>query len=91
MRWRCQNPAWLGLPLSEIQELIATYLGRTDEPIGPRLAQTLKAVRARTELRIAELQALLQRITNYEADHADELSGRADFRAQDPRFGDREP
>jgi DNA-binding transcriptional MerR regulator len=81
----------LGLTLAEIQELTAIYLGRSDEPIGPRLAQILKAVRARSELRIAELQALLQRITDYEADHADELSGRPDFRAQDPRFGQRGP
>ena len=81
----------LGLTLAEIQELTAIYLGRSDEPIGPRLAQILKAVRARSELRIAELQALLQQITDYEADHADELSGRADFRAQDPRFGQRGP
>src|SRR6516164_5769518 len=66
----------LGLTLSEIRELTATYLMRRDEPIGPRLAQILTAVRSRSELRIAELQALLQRITDYEADHADELSGR---------------
>jgi MerR family transcriptional regulator, copper efflux regulator len=81
----------LGLTLVEIQELTAIYLGRGDEPIGPRLAQILTAVRDRSELRIAELQAILQRITDYEADHADELSGRADFHAQDPRFGHRGP
>ena len=81
----------LGLTLAEIQALTAIYLGRSDEPIGPRLAQILTAVRDRSELRISELQALLQRITDYEADHADELSGRADFRAQDPRFGERRP
>ena len=81
----------LGLTLSEVQELTARYLGRADEPIGPRLGQTLKAVRSRSERRIAELQALLQRITDYEAEHAGELSGRADFRVQDPRFGERGP
>ena len=48
-------------------------------------------MRARSERRIAELQALLQRITGYEAEHAGELSGRADFRAQDPRIGKRGP
>src|SRR5436309_15978098 len=42
------------------------------EPIGPRLAQTLQVVRARTEVRIAELQALLSRIGEYEAEHADD-------------------
>ena len=81
----------LGLTLSEIVELTACYLGRTDKPIGPRLAQALQAVRLRSEARIAELQALLQRIAEYEAEHEDELSGRTDFRAHDPRFGKRGP
>jgi len=81
----------LGLTLSEIRELTAIYLERIDEPIGPRLAQTLQAVRARTQARIAGLQALLSRIGEYEAEHADELSGRADVRAHDPRFGQRGP
>lgn len=81
----------LGLTLSEIRELTAIYLGRTDEPIGTRLAQTLQAVRARAKVRIAELQALLSRIAEYEADHEDELSGRADFRAHDPRFSQHGP
>jgi DNA-binding transcriptional MerR regulator len=79
----------LGLTLSEIVELITCYLERTDEPIGPRLAQALQAVRVRSEARIAELQALLRRIAEYQAEHEDELSGRADFRAHDPRFGNR--
>jgi MerR family copper efflux transcriptional regulator len=76
----------LGLTLAEIRALTSIYLGRTDEPIGPRLAQTLQAVRARTEDRIADLQALLSRIAEYETAHADELSGSTDFRAHDPRF-----
>jgi MerR family transcriptional regulator, copper efflux regulator len=76
----------LGLTLSEIRELTARYLGRTDEPIGPRLAQALQAVRMRSQARIAELEALLERIADYEASHQDELSGRADYRASDPRF-----
>jgi MerR family transcriptional regulator, copper efflux regulator len=50
----------LGLTLSEIRELTAIYLQRTDEPIGPRLAQILRAVRARTQARIGELQTLLR-------------------------------
>jgi len=79
----------LGLTLSEIVELITCYLERTDEPIGPRLAQALHAVRVRSEARIAELQALLRRIAKYQAEHEDELSGRADVRAHDPRFGNR--
>jgi MerR family transcriptional regulator, copper efflux regulator len=76
----------LGLTLAEIQELAARYLGPADEPIGPRLAQVLRATRARAERRIDELRALVQRIMDYEADHADELAGRADFRVRDPRF-----
>src|SRR5215831_18313912 len=69
----------LGLTLSEIQQLATTYLGGTDEPIGPRLARTLDAVRVRTQGRIGELEALLARISEYETDHRDELSGRTDF------------
>jgi MerR family transcriptional regulator, copper efflux regulator len=79
----------LGLTLSEIRELTAVYLARTDEPIGPRLAQILQGVRVRTQARIGELQALLSRIDEYEAGHAEGLSGRVDFRVHDPRFGQR--
>jgi DNA-binding transcriptional MerR regulator len=81
----------LGLTLSEIRELATTYLGGTDEPVGPRLARVLQAVRVRTQARIVELQALLSRIAGYEADHRDELSGRADFHTYDPRFGGSQP
>jgi DNA-binding transcriptional MerR regulator len=76
----------LGLTLAEIRALTSIYLDLTDEPIGPRLAQTLQTVRARTEGRIAELNALLCRIAEYETAHADELSGRSDFRVHDPRL-----
>jgi MerR family transcriptional regulator, copper efflux regulator len=81
----------LGLTLSEIRELATTYLGGADEPIGPGLARALRAVRVRTRARIGELEALLARIAAYETDHADEMSGRADFRTHDPRFGERRP
>ncbi len=81
----------LGLTLAEIQQLATTYLGSTGEPVGPRLARTLDAVRVRTRTRIGELQALLARISEYETSHADELSGRADFRTHDPRFGEHRP
>jgi MerR family transcriptional regulator, copper efflux regulator len=76
----------LGLSLAEIHELAATYLGQVGEPVGPRLAELLGAVRARTTDRIAGLQRLLERVDAFEADHTDELAGRADFHAQDPRF-----
>jgi|SRR5450755_1725784 MerR family copper efflux transcriptional regulator len=75
----------LGLTLAEIRELAATYLGKAGEPAGPRLAELLSAVRARTLDRIAELEGLLKRVDAFEADRADELAGRTDFRAQDPR------
>ena len=64
----------------------ATYLQERDTPIGPRLAEVLSGVRGRTQDRIAELQALLRRIDDFEAGHAEELAGRSDFRDQDPRF-----
>ena len=80
----------LGLSLSEIRELAALYLGRADQPIGPHLAQRLRAVRARLDRHIVELQELRGRIDAFEADHKAELAGQsgADFRAGDPRSGD---
>jgi MerR family copper efflux transcriptional regulator len=77
----------LGLTLAEIEDLAASYLQRSDEPIGPRLAEILRAVRARTEHRIAELREVLRRIDEYQSQFADQLAGRADFRALDPHFG----
>ena len=77
----------LGLTLAEIQELASRYLGQPSEPSGPRLAAVLRAVRARTEGRIAELERLLERLDAFEAAHAAELIGAADFRATDPHFG----
>ena len=76
----------LGLTLAEIRELAAGYLAEAGEPAGPRLAGVLKAVRARTERRIGELQELLRRLDEFEVSAAAELAGRADFRAQDPHF-----
>jgi len=78
----------LGLTLAEIRDLTAIYLERTDEPIGPRLAEVLRAVRARTEERIAELRQLILRIEQFEAEADAQLAGLADFRAMDPHFGD---
>ena len=77
----------LGLTLAEIRDLTTTYLEQTDEPIGPRLAEVLRAVRARTEARIAELRLLIRRIERFEAEADAQLAGRADFRALDPHFG----
>ena len=77
----------LGMTMAEIGDLAANYLQRSDEPIGPRMAEVLRAVRARTEHRIAELREVLQRIDDYQVQFADQLAGRADFRALDPRSG----
>jgi len=76
----------LGLTLAEIGDLATSYLQRPGEPVGPRLAEVLGAVRARTENRIAELAELLTRIDDYQAQFIDQLAGRADFRTLDPHF-----
>ena len=78
----------LGLTVAEIRDLAGSYLQCSDEPVGPRLAAVLRAVRVRTEQRITELGELLRRIDDYQADFADELIGRADFRDLDPHFGE---
>jgi MerR family transcriptional regulator, copper efflux regulator len=79
----------LGLTVAEIRELAGVYLGRPEEPIGPRLAERLGAVRARLEARIAELEGLRRRIDDFQRDHQAELGCHdgADFRAGDPRSG----
>jgi DNA-binding transcriptional MerR regulator len=74
----------LGLTLEEIRGLAATYLQDSSEPVGPRLAAVLRAVRARTEQQIAELRQRLQRIEEFELERAAELAGIADFRTEDP-------
>src|SRR6266581_2566135 len=64
----------LGMTLAEIEDLAASYLQRTGEPIGPRLAEVLDAVRVRTENRIAELRDMLRRIGDYQSQFADQLA-----------------
>jgi DNA-binding transcriptional MerR regulator len=76
----------LGLTLAEITELAATYLQATDEPVGLRVASLLETVRARTMQQIEALEGRLRRIEEFEAAHVQELAGRLDFRAHDPRF-----
>lgn len=78
----------LGLTLAEIAALADVYLGRPDEPIGPHLAERLRAVRGRIDAQIAQLQQVRQRIDEFETAHPDELRGRsgADFRDNDPTF-----
>jgi MerR family copper efflux transcriptional regulator len=75
----------LGLTLEEIRGVATAYLGDAGEPVGPRLAGLLQAVRARTERHIAELRERLRRIDDFERAAAAELAGAADFSANDPR------
>lgn len=81
----------LGMTLAEIGDLAASYLQGSGEPVGPRLAEVLDVVRGRTENRIAELREVLRRIDDYRSQFADQLAGRADFRALDPHFGAADP
>jgi MerR family copper efflux transcriptional regulator len=77
----------LGLPLKEIQDLAAVYLERPDEPIGPHFGEKLESALARLEARVADLQALRQRIRDFQSAHAAELAGETelDLLASDPR------
>jgi MerR family copper efflux transcriptional regulator len=80
----------LGLTLVEIQELASAYLSPTGDPLGPRFAALLAAVRSRTEQRIDELKLRLERIRQVETEHAAELAGIADLELGDPRRGQRQ-
>jgi DNA-binding transcriptional MerR regulator len=77
----------VGLTLVEIRDVASVYLADTGEPVGPRLAGLLRAARARTQERIAELEQQLDRIAEFEKAWAPELTGEADFRALDPLLG----
>jgi MerR family transcriptional regulator, copper efflux regulator len=76
----------LGLTLAEISDLAAGYLGNPGQPVGPRLAELLRAAHARTEERIAELRELLRRIDEYRSQYARQFAGHGDFRDLDPHF-----
>src|SRR5713226_390426 len=77
----------LGFTLKEIQQIAAIYLEQPGEPIGPRLAEKLDHVLIRAESRIAELEALRQRIREFQSVHAAELAGQTELYlvAADPR------
>lgn len=77
----------LGLTLAEMQGLTRLYLDQPDSAFGPRLATVLAEVRDRTARQIDELGQRLERIDAFAAAHADELVGRTDFHAADPRLG----
>jgi MerR family copper efflux transcriptional regulator len=57
----------LGLTLNEIQTLTTRYTERPDEPFEPLLNEHLAQALARVEARIASLQALRQRILDFQA------------------------
>jgi MerR family copper efflux transcriptional regulator len=77
----------LGLTIKEIEQFARDYLGRPDEPIGPRLAALLDRAERRIDERLAELEAVRDRILDYRAEHAAALGGQADadLFGQDPR------
>jgi MerR family copper efflux transcriptional regulator len=57
----------LGLTLKEIQALVTCYLDQPGEPSGVLLEAQLAQALARAEARIAALQALRQRILEFQA------------------------
>ncbi len=69
----------LGLTLAEIQELAGALLRERDRPIGPRLAEALRAARSRTEERIESLREMVRRIDAFARAHPGELAGTRDF------------
>ncbi len=77
----------LGLTLKEIQDLAALYLECPGASIGPHLGEKLEAAIARIEARLTDLQALRQRIRDFQSAHAAELAGETDLDlfGSDPR------
>lgn len=82
----------LGLTLKEIRDVVAFCLERPDEPLGPPLSRKLDQALARVEDRLAELHALRQRITVFQAAYAAFLAGESQFGplAPDPRRAKRD-
>jgi MerR family copper efflux transcriptional regulator len=65
----------LGLTLAEIRSLALACPDRNGQLIGPRLAQRLRAARARVEQQIVQLEKTRRRIDAFEAAHHGELAG----------------
>ncbi len=82
-----QSMRSLGLTLKEIQELTTVYLERPGEPFGPPLREKLDQALARVEAQMANLQALRQRILDFQAAHITTLAEQTDFNVfgADPR------
>lgn len=79
----------LGLTLKEIQALVRCYLERPGESSGVLMAAHLAQALARVEARITALQALRQRILEFQAAYAGEsappaASALAHLLARDP-------
>ncbi|MGH2516484.1 MAG: MerR family transcriptional regulator [Ktedonobacterales bacterium] len=78
----------LGLTLKEIHDIVTHYLERPGEPIGALLDEKLTQAAARVEARIADFQALHQRILDFQAMQTHEQtppSELASLFAPDPR------
>lgn len=87
----------LGLTLKEIREIVTQYLEHPDEPIGALLEEKLAQAAARVEARIADLQALHQRIADFRAMQAQQTHAQmppselACLSAADPLRSSRKP
>jgi DNA-binding transcriptional MerR regulator len=83
----------LGLTLKEIREICAFYGERGGESIGPQLGEKLDRALDRIETRMADLQAIRQRIHDFQTKNARALAGQDElpFCASDPRRSARIP
>ncbi len=77
----------LGLTIKEIERLGRGYLSDPDQPLGPRLAAHLERAERRIDDRIAELEAVRDRIREFSTGRAAALAGDhdADLFGPDPR------
>ena len=69
----------LGLTLNEIQAISAVCCRPPNEPIGPHVGEKLHGTLKRVDARIAELQALRERILDFQVSHAAALKGQAEL------------
>ena len=77
----------LGLTIKEIHEITARYLTQSGEPIGPLFGRKLEDALTRIDARIAELQAVRQRIQDFQSEQAAALNGQTELSlvTSDPR------
>jgi len=74
----------LGLTLKEIREVVVICLERPEASLGPPLNQKLDQALARVDDRLAELEALRQRIVDFQATQAAFLSGKSKLSPFEP-------